>query len=157
VMGVDLYFVKPGVDGQVAFPCWDDDGHPLPGAEFRVVSSLPWAWGIAGLTDAGLSADAPIPPEQLTVDALRALRHVLDEIAAIHPDFRRWVDEVGDDHDALDGLLGAFVREEEWLGADADLRRRAAQHEGGNLSALQHLLYEMRRAGRDGYVGFWSY
>ncbi len=156
-MGVELYFVKPGPSGKILFPFWDQNGEPLVPTEYRVVTSLKWAMGMNCLADAGLIDAKPIPPERLAAGSLGAMRDLLAQLAKLHPDFRLRVDEVGDDFDALGGLLEAFIAEEDWLGADAALRQRAAKHESGQLSSLHALLYEIRRAANDGFFGCWSY
>jgi hypothetical protein len=103
-MGVSLYFVKPDASGRVIFPCWDVDG-----VEYTCsAASGKFAMGNPRFAEFGLLSSDPIPPDVLVGGARRALRSLLLEVAAFHPDFRAFADGAGDDVEEVEGLLGAF-------------------------------------------------
>lgn len=159
VVSVELYFVKPEpTTGRVIFPFWDEQGEPRFPVEHRVIASLKWAAAEECLFDAGVGMrETPIPPEQLVEGGRRGMKILLTEIAEMHPDFKSLADQVGDDGQAIDGLLHAFEAEHDWVGGDDASRARAYAHARGASAMLHWLLLEMWRAGQQGFHGCWSY
>lgn len=156
-MSVELYLVKPDATGRIVFPFWDERGEPLVPVEHRVIASLKWAARSPCISETGLGLqDDPIPPEQLVEGAEHAMRLLLDEVADLHPDFRRLADEAGD-FQARGELLSAFETEQEWVGGDDASRTRAFAQARAASSSLRWILGEIRKAGQQGFYGCWSF
>jgi hypothetical protein len=159
-MSVELWLVRPTVEGRVIFPFWDEDGKAQPGVDAECIPSLKWAtWYDPShrLGEAGIGPRFdPIPPDELIAGARLGLEALLDEFGAMHPDFGALANEARGDTDAVLGWLGLFLRGEALTG-DGEACQRAYDHAMGSVSGFVHLFERILKGGLQGRYGCWSF